>query len=99
MSAQADYQYIVKSFQRAAGMADEQGRSGSALLWLDGLEHLESMKSERDDLLAIAIAYQSVRAAQAAYFKVRTQENLIASKQAEKALDAQVRAAIERANS
>jgi hypothetical protein len=49
------------------------------------------------DLLSVVKLGVAMREAQRAYFKNRTQERLVASKQAEKAFDAAARAAIERA--
>ena len=50
----------------------------------DRIEELEAKLAQQDDLVQAAVA---VREAQKAYFKDRSRDNLIASKQAEAALD------------
>jgi hypothetical protein len=46
------YEFVKNWFQKAQKSAAAQGKSDSAALWRDGLEHLESMKKERDEAVA-----------------------------------------------
>lgn len=49
------YEFIKEWFEKAHRSASSQGKSDSAALWRDGLEHLECFRKERDEMLGLLI--------------------------------------------
>jgi hypothetical protein len=44
------YEFTKEWFQKAQKTAASQGKSDSAALWRDGMEHLEDLKAKNDQL-------------------------------------------------
>lgn len=62
MKTATSYEFVKDWFQRSQKSAASQGKSDSAALWRDGLEHLEHLKAKNDKLLkALAHSKEVIR--------------------------------------
>lgn len=53
MKTAVSYETVSTWFAKCANNAGNQGKSESATLWRDGLEHLESFRNERNQAIEL----------------------------------------------